>query len=323
MKQDRRKFLKTASLGLSAAFISPYLLQSCESSSNDGSPFHHLGIQLFTVRDLLAVDPVLTLKNIHKIGFKHVETFGLEDDTFWGLSPAELKSVLKENKLSTYSGHYDLADYLDREKGSTDHIERYIEIAHELGQKYIIAPIPPIEKVNDLQPEDYQFMAEQLNKLGEMSKKAGIKAGYHNHHWELKTFGNGTKGLDILLAFTEPDLVEFQLDVFWLEKAGYSALSYFDKYPGRFGLWHIKDMDRNHADPLFGDEPKELTMEELASEIKFAEVGSGAIKYGNIAEEADKAGLKYAFLEQDEIYMEDKFASLKKSYDYIQKNLAR
>lgn len=323
MKQDRRKFLKTASLGLSAALISPYLLQSCESSSSDGSPFHNLGIQLYTVRDLLAVDPVLTLKNIHKLGFKHVETFGLAEGTFWGLSPAELKNVLKENKLSTYSGHYDLSDYLDREKGSTDHIERYIEIAHELGQKYIIAPIPPIEKVNDLQPEDYQFMAEQLNKLGEMSEKAGIKAGYHNHHWELKTFGNGTKGLDILLAFTEPDLVDFQLDIFWLEKAGYSALSYFDKYPGRFGLWHIKDMDRNYADPLFGEEPKELSMEELANEIKFAEVGSGAINYSNIAEEADKSGLKYAFLEQDEIYMDDKFASLKKSYDYIQKNLVR
>ncbi|HLQ99550.1 MAG TPA: sugar phosphate isomerase/epimerase [Sphingobacterium sp.] len=323
MKQDRRKFIKNVSFGLSAALLSPYILQSCKSDIDGKSPFHNLGIQLYTVRDLLAIDAEQTLKNIRKIGFKHVETFGFENDQFWGLSPSALKNILKDNNLSTHSGHYALENFLDKESTERENIENYIEVAHELGQKYIIAPAPSLEKVNDLDAEDYQFMAEQLNKLGEMAKKADIKVGYHNHYWEFKSFANGTKGLDILIAFTEPDLVDFQLDLFWVEKAGFSPQSYFDKYPGRFTLWHVKDMDRNYAEPILEEEYKDLSIEEVSEKIKFTEVGSGAINFTNIIQSAEKAGLKYAFLEQDEIYMEDKFASLKKSYDYIQKNLVK
>src|SRR5699024_2399566 len=108
-----------------------------------------------------------------------------------------------------------------------------------------------------------------------------------------------------------------------VEKAGFSPQSYFDKYPGRFTLWHVKDMDRNYAEPILEEEYKDLSIEEVSEKIKFTEVGSGAINFTNIIQSAEKAGLKYAFLEQDEIYMEDKFASLKKSYDYIQKNLVK
>lgn len=169
-------------------------------------------------------------------------------------------------------------------------------------------------------------MAEQLNKAGEMSKKAGIKMGYHNHFWEFKEFGNGTNGLDVLLAFTEKDLVVFELDMFWITKAGASPQSYFSKHPGRFPLWHVKDMDRafstpldiNKIDPKTGKRDTLDLMETMKS-IKYAEVGSGSIDFTAISHFANESGLKYAFVEQDDIYSPDKYASIKKSYDYVQK----
>lgn len=323
MLQNRRKFIQNASLGLTAAFLSPYILTSCQNNTSNQSPFHNLGVQLYSIRDVLMQDPLSTLKKIASIGYKHVETFGYSEGSFWGLNVEDLKKILKDNKLKTYSGHYDLGKYLTKDGTESENVENYIEVAHELGQKYIVAPVPPMHDINSLSVEDYQYAAEQLNKLGEMSKKAGIKVAYHNHFWEFRNFANGTKGLDIMIAFTDPDLVDFQLDIFWILKAGYTPQSYFEKYPERFPLWHIKDMDRNFTEIVVGDDYDEMPFPDIMKNIKYTEVGSGAIDYVNISQYAAKAGLKYAFVEQDDIYVDDKFASLKKSYDYVQKYIAK
>ncbi len=324
MQNSRRKFLKQAGLGLSAAFLSPYLF-SCEAGKAGSGPFHNLGIQLFSLRDLLAEDPTKTLEMVGKIGYKHVETFGVDAaaGSYWNLPIAELKKILADNGLKTHSGHYDMSKYLSRTQSDKENIEKYIEIAHELGQSYIVAPVTPMDDLNNLKVEDYQYAAEQLNKAGEMAKKAGIKVGYHNHFWEFRSFGNGTKGLDILLAFTQPDLVDFELDLFWIEKAGYTPQSYFEKYPGRFTMWHIKDMDKQFTKPVVGEAYDKAGFMDIIKEIKYTEVGTGAIDFINIANYADKSGLKYAFVEQDDIYIPNKFESIKKSYDYVQKFLAK
>lgn len=322
MLQNRRNFIKTTSLGISAALLSQYIY-SCQNSTTGESPLHNIGVQLFSIRDYIATDPKTTLEHLAKIGYKHVETFGLENDKFWKLSVHELKKLLQDNGLKTYSGHYDLEKYLSKEHSDKENLERYIEIAHELGQEYIIAPVPPMFNLNALEVEDYQYAADQLNKAGEMAKKAGIKMGYHNHFWEFRNFANGTRGLDILIAFTEPDLVDFELDIFWIEKAGYRAQSYFEKYPGRFSLWHIKDMDRSYTDIVVGENYDDMDLEDIMKNIRYSEVGSGAIDYKNITNYAEKSGLKYAFVEQDDIYIDDKLASLKKSYEYVTKHLTR
>lgn len=324
MQHTRRNFLKQAGLGLSAAFLSPYLF-SCQNELSKRGPFHNLGLQLYSIRDLINEDPITTINTVAKIGYQHVETFGLDTaaGTYWQLPLTELKRVLEDNNLKTHSGHYDLSKYLDRKATEHENIEKYIEVAHQLGQSYIIAPVTPMYDLNNLQPEDYQYAAEQLNKLGEMTKKAGIKVGYHNHFWEFRRFGNGTRGLDILIAFTEPDLVDFELDLFWIEKAGLHAQSYFDKYPGRFPMWHIKDMDRAYSNPVVGEGFDNADFEEIMKEIKYTEVGTGTIDFKRIVDYADKSGLKYAFVEQDDIYMPNKFESIQKSYDYIKKHLAK
>lgn len=318
-------------MGLAAVAITPSFF-SCTEEDHTGSPFKNIGLQLFTLRDLIAQDAATVLKHVSKIGYKHVETFGLATDhsSFWGIPIADLKNILRDNGLRTYSGHYDLSKYFTKENDEQENIEKYIEVAHELGQKYIIAPVSPMHNLNALDVTDYQYMAEQLNKAGEMSQKAGIKMGYHNHFWEFKEFGNGTKGLDILLAFTEPDLVDFELDLFWTVKAGQNPHTYFDKYPNRFPLWHVKDMDRSKSAPIEMNnfdartgKRDTISMEAIFPEIRYAEVGSGSIDFGNIIRYGEQSGLQYAFVEQDDIYSDDKFGSIRKSYDYIKKNLAR
>ncbi len=328
MTQSRRNFLKQASLGMMAGLLAPQHFSCKNAATASGSPLKNIGIQLFTLRDLLAQNPTEVLKNLAKIGYSHVETFGVDvaNNAYWGLPIDELKKVLNDNDLKTHSGHYDMGKYLKKDQKDTENIEKYIEIAHNLGQTYIIAPVPPMDDLNKLDVAAYQYMAEQLNKAGEMAKKAGIKIGYHNHFWEFKEFGNGTKGLDILLAFTEPDLVCFEMDMFWINKAGENPQTYFTKYPGRFPLWHVKDMDRAFSTPLDQNKFDEktgkrdtLNLAEVMKDIKFTEVGSGSINYSTLANFANESGLKYAFIEQDDIYMADKYASVKKSFDYMNK----
>lgn len=323
MNNARRKFLKHAGIGISAAFLSPYLF-SCESKKAGTGPFQQIGIQLYTLRDELAQAPIATLEKIAKIGYKHVETFGVDvqKGTFFGLAIKEFKKVLDDNNLQTHSGHYDLSKYLSQTQTDKENVERYVEIANELGQSYVVAPVTPMFDINALKSKDYQYAADQLNKAGEISKKSNIKMGYHNHFWEFRDQPNGTKGLDILIAFTEPDLVDFELDLYWIEKSGLSPQSYFEKYPNRFSMWHVKDMDRGFATPIVGGEQDKLGFEALIKEIKYAEVGSGSIDFANICRYSEKSGLKYAFVEQDDIYISDKFASIKKSYDYVEAKLA-
>ncbi|MGO3193287.1 MAG: sugar phosphate isomerase/epimerase family protein [Sphingobacterium sp.] len=323
MQNSRRKFLRQAGLGLSAAFLTPYL-NSCESKIGNG-PFDNLGLQLYSIRDIVNADPITTLKTIGTIGYKHVETFGVDAQagTYWGLSIAELKKVLNDNNIKTHSGHYDMSKYLSSKYTKSENLEKYIEIAHQLDQKYVIAPVMGMEDLNNLKVEDYQYAAEQLNKVGEMAKKAGIKIAYHNHFWEFRNFANGTKGLDILIAFTEPDLVDFELDIYWIEKAGLNAQSYFEKYPGRFKLWHLKDMDKKFTSPIIGEAYDEAPLDSIFAKIRYTEVGTGAIDYINIAQYAEKAGLEYAMVEQDDIYLPNKFESLKKSFDYVQNYITK
>lgn len=329
MAHSRRNFLRLVGLGLAGGLVAPNLISCGYLDKPSGSPIKNAGLQLFTLRDIINQNPREVLQTVAKIGYRHVETFAADAETnsFFGLAVDEFKKILNDNDLSTHSGHYDLEKFLNSDDSEQENLEKYIEMAHNLGQKYIVAPVPPMHKLNSLAPTDYQYMADQLNKAGEMAKKAGITMAYHNHFWEFKEFGNGTKGLDILLAFTEPDLVTFELDMFWITKAGERVQSYFSKYPGRFQLWHIKDMDRAHSEPIQQNklDPRTgkrdtLDLNEVLDAIKYTEVGSGSIDYTALAPLANESGLKYTFVEQDEIYSPDKYASIKKSYDYLQKN---
>jgi Sugar phosphate isomerases/epimerases len=326
----RRNFLKRASTGMAVAYFAPSLLscgqqQAQDSSSTSPENVREIGLQLFTLRDQIARDLKGTLRRVAEIGYNHVETFGpVAGDggqvRYWGLSTNDLQSILDETGLKTYSGHYDLADFLTPGNGNEDALKAYLDSAAALGQQYIIAPVPPMLLIDRLSVDDYRFMADQLNKGGELAASSGLKIGYHNHFWEFRPFEGGQHGLDVLLSNTDAERVVFELDLFWTEKSGIDSSAFFAQHPGRFPLWHIKDMDKNNAAPVIGPDFDKKPVMEITSAITYAEVGTGTIDFKKIMGEEKTAGLQLAFVEQDLITI-DPYESITKSYQYVRDNL--
>lgn len=261
-----------------------------------------IGLQLYTVRDAMDKDPKAALAHVAKVGYNSVEgaTY-TADEKFYGMSPSEFKKVLKENGLVMYSSHYRLGEDLDKGqavKGTILHDwHRAIDDAAELGLKYMVcAWLSPTERGS---LDHYKKIANDLNVAGEQCKKAGIQLCYHNHDFEFEK-QDGKYPYDILLA-TDKDLVKMEMDLYWIKKAGQNPMTLFKDHPGRFPLWHVKDMDNT---------PQQ----------NFTEVGSGVINFKEIFKYKDLAGMKYFYVEQDKT-PGDPFVSIAKSYAYIKKNL--
>lgn len=326
MTFNRRTFLKQAGLTVAAAYVAPSIL-SCDPKRGPGATQREIGLQLYTLRDQLADSAATTLNRVAEIGYNHVETFGPETRVdgqiqFWGMNPRDLSGQLLANGLKSYSGHYDLSEFLTPGNGNEEALKIYLDTAAELGQKYMIVPIPPMPLIDQMTVDHYHFMADQLNKGGDLAARSGIKIGYHNHFWEFRSLENGSRGLDILLENTEKDLVVFELDLFWSEKSGVDSAAYFQKHPGRFPLWHIKDMDKANTDPVIGPDYDNRPVMEITSAITYAEVGTGNIDFKKIMAQAETAGLQYAFVEQDVITI-DPFESVEKSYVYVKTELLK
>lgn len=321
---NRRSFLKNAAVLGAAAFVSgPQLSIASDLFSPKG--VREIGLQLYTVRDVLSKDVRSTIQKVADIGYRHVETFyGYHKDEteakLWGLSVKEFKDLLKQHQLKTYSGHYQLNDFLSNGNGDDKALKYQIDIAAELGQDYFIVPIPPLDLWDKLTTADFQFMAAQLNKAGELCAKSRLKIGYHNHFWEFRTLADGNKGYDILLKETDPKLVTFELDLFWIEKSGLEAVDYFKQYPGRFSMWHVKDMDKANTAKITGGALDQQPSKDILSGISYAEVGSGNITFKDIFKHEQQSGLKHIFVEQDIIKI-DPFDSIKQSFNYVKKNL--
>lgn len=323
---NRRSFLKKAGLlGTTLLAGSSTLASATEFFEPRG--VREIGLQLFTVRDALAKDVKGTIEKIAKIGYQHIETFynyqtGVPAD-FWGLSPADFHKLQTQNALKSYSGHYQLNDFLTKGNGDDKAFKFQLDIAANLKQNYMIVPIPPLTLWDKMTRSDYQYMAEQLNKAGAISKKSNVKIGYHNHFWEFRDLGNGEKGYDILLKETDPKLVAFEMDLFWIEKSGIQPVHYFNKYPGRFPMWHVKDMDKARVAKITGPKFDHKASKDIFSDISYAEVGSGAIDYKTLFKsQQEKSGLKHIFVEQDVIKI-DPFVSITKSYNYVKSNLLK
>ena len=148
--------------------------------------------------------------------------------------------------------------------------------------------------------DDYKKIAENLNKAGEKCKKAGIQFCYHNHDFEFQAL-DGTIPFDILMGQTDKDLVKAELDLFWVQKAGFNPVELFDKYPGRGVLWHVKDMDKTEKK-------------------SFTEVGNGVIDFNAIFKNAKKSGMEHFFVEQD-VCPGKPVDSITQSIAYVKKNL--
>jgi sugar phosphate isomerase/epimerase len=182
--------------------------------------------------------------------------------------------------------------------GSPDVLNTYIEAAKASGQTYII--VPSLSEDLRAIADQFKAVADKLNKAGELCKAAGLRLGYHNHNFEFNPIG-GTTFYDVLLKETQPNLVDFEMDIYWVVRAGQDPVKMIHEHPGRFPLWHVKDMDK--AKP------------ELNTEI-----GSGSIDFAKIFAVSTTAGLKHLLMEQENFSM-DAYQSITQSATYMNKKL--
>lgn len=264
-----------------------------------------LGLQLYTVRDEVSKDLDKTIAQVAAAGYTQLELYGYDYKTrkFFNRSVQAFSDLLKKNNLKTPSGHYGISDMTYSADYNWDSWKYLIEDAKLLGNKYIV--IPYIDDKHRT-ADDFKRLAERLNKGGELSKAAGITTGYHNHNFEFEKMGDTTV-YDYLLKNTDPSLVKFEMDIYWVEYAGQKPAEWFAKYPGRFPMWHIKDMEAKTE-----GQPKGQT----------CEVGKGVINWKSIFTHQKEAGADYVFVEQEQ-YRRPVFGCIKTSADYMKKNLLK
>jgi sugar phosphate isomerase/epimerase len=290
----RRSFLKTSAL-LSAGLLAAPKLFAYDKK--------YIGLQLYTVRDAMAADPVAALAKVAQTGFTSVEGATYTgSELFYGMSPKDFSNVLKQNGLIMPSAHYRLGEELvngEHQKGTIlNDWKKAVDDAAEAGVQYMVcAYLSQAERGN---LDQYKNIANMLDIAGQTCKDAGIQLCYHNHDFEFIQ-ENGKYPYEILLDTTDKDLVKMEMDLYWVTKANQDPIALIDKHPGRFPLWHVKDMDKT-------------------PEKKFTEVGNGTIDFKKIFTQAKKSGLKYFFVEQD-VCPGDPFASISQSISYIKKNL--
>jgi sugar phosphate isomerase/epimerase len=282
---SRRSFLGQASLLTAGALTMPQLLMAKSNGK--------YGLQLFSLREQLPKDVSGVIAKVAEAGYKQVETFGYsKKQGFWGLSAADFGKLLKNNGLSTPSGHYGMDSFLA--SGQTGELDDAIEAANILGQTYVT--VPYVDERLRKTTDDFQSLANWVNIGSKRVQAAGLKMAYHNHNFEFQEVG-GQMLMDILLKNTDPDLVDFEMDVYWVVAAGEDPLQWLEYYPGRFKLIHVKDMDKND---------QKLN----------TEVGNGSIDFKKILAAAKQDGAKYFIVEQEN-YKIDPYTSIAQSNKYL------
>jgi len=298
---NRRSFISTSIAASFAAVARPAWA---------ADTVHHIdkiGIQLYTVRAAMKTDFEGTIAKVAATGYKEVEFAGIlsPDGGYFGHSPKDVRAILDKNGLSAPSCHagYDIVEKKWPEA---------LDAAHTVGHSYIICPW--IDEKQRVEPDGWKRAAELFNRAGEASKKAGIQFGYHNHSFEFvpsDTIG-GKLPYDFFLAETDPKLVTMEMDLCWISVAGKDPLAYFDKYPGRFPLVHVKDWVK---DGTTSSGYKGAMGQSVEFTGRLADVGQGSIDWKRIFAKSGEAGIKHYFVENDE--PKSAFDDIKICYDYL------
>lgn len=234
------------------------------------------GVQLYTIRGEMEKGVEVALAKVASIGYKEVEFAG-----YFGRTPKQIADALKANGLTAPSVHIPVSVILKDPTAALDAMET-------IGHKYAIMPYLDAAERKTL--DQYKKVADQLNEAGALTKKRGIQMAYHNHDFEFETVG-GEIPYDVLLARCDKNLVQFEMDLFWTNKAKRDPLAYFAKHPGRFPCVHVKDMKGDGT---------------------MTEVGSGTIPFAQYIAKAGQAGIKHYFVEHDN--PKDAYASITASY---------
>lgn len=265
---SRRHFL----LGLGATALTPLALRALpstellEMTATDGAPLRGVGVQLYMLRDAMRTDPEGTLKRIAETGFSEIEWWGR-----WGRTPQQLRATLDAHGLRSPSAHFGLDDLLP------DRLPAVLDAAEVMGQRTVI--VASTTKAQNGTLEAWQRTAAALTTAGRTAAARGIRAGYHNHDYEFQRFGDRTL-LEILLAETDPTVVDLELDCFWAYKAGQDPIAFLTRYRDRITMLHVKDST-------------------AAPEYAQRDVGAGVIDWRTLLRTALAGRVAHLYVEHD------------------------
>jgi sugar phosphate isomerase/epimerase len=293
MSYKRREFLKLTSALASGLALTTVAgkLAGCTSANKISAAPQPFGIQLYTLREDLPKDPKGVLKQLASFGYKQIESYeGDERGMFWGMKNTEFKSYMDDLGMKIISSHTDINKDFERKAAE----------AGAIGMNYLICPYLGPQKSLD----DYKKAADKFNERGEICKKNGLKFAYHNHDYSFQQL-DGQFPQDVMMAATDKDLVDYEMDMYWVVIAGQDPVQWMNKYPNRFRLAHVKDRSKT-----------------LPETEKFASttIGLGNINYPAILSAGKKQGLQYLIVEQERYDGTTPMEAAKANADYM-KNL--
>ena len=305
---NRRKFFHaTGALALGSVMVSR---QASGKALLNFAGSRPAGLQLYTVTTKIEEDLNATLKRIADIGYKELETAGSRKGGYYGMKPKEFAARVKEFGLSWKSHHSGGAPrrpsatpptgpdgkpiVIPPMKNLKDNFQEIVDEVAEGGVSYLVCSSTPIDTMDNI-----KMSIETFNKTGEACKKAGIGFAFHNHVKEFEKVDDQLP-YDMFLSQTSPDIMKMELDLAWVTKAGVDPLELFKKNPGRFPLWHVKDLDRVTQKPV--------------------EVGAGYVDLKRVFADAKTAGLQHIFVEQDAA--PQPLDNIETSYKNLQKLIA-
>lgn len=277
---NRREFVQTASFAAAGILSLPSFLAASKANFS-------LGLQLYTLRDIIRKDPKEVLKKVASMGYKEIEAYGYGDGKIFDMPYQEFSQFVKSLGMKVVSGHYGMSVV----RGNWS---QAVADAKAAGQSYMI--VPYLDEKERTSIEDYKKICGDLNKAGEVCNDQGIRFGYHNHAFEFNPI-DGTIPYDLMLQELDPKKATMEMDIYWVVNAGHDPHKYFEKYPGRFEQWHVKDMDKT-------------------DKSKNADVGTGSINFKSLFAKAKQSGLKHFYVEQ-ESYPVDPLQSAQASATYM------
>lgn len=294
---NRRKFIGAIGV-LGAATVLPTFSWAAATKSK-----YKMGLQLYSVNKDMNNDPIGTLKAVTAMGYQDFEIFGFDNEkgTFYGHKSSEFKKILDDLQVTASSGHFGFSSYLEK---SDDELKRFvdqcIEGSRALGLKYITWPWLAAEQRTI---EKFKLLSGKLNLIGEHVKTAGLGFAYHNHGFEFIE-QDGKNGFDIILKETDPALVKLQMDMYWvMHSSKRSPKALVKDQPGRYVMWHIKDMDKVTRD--------------------YTELGNGSINYAEVLPDPAESGLEFYYLEQGGNFAHSPMRSAADSAKYFVRHLQK
>jgi len=286
---QRRDFVKTAATGIALTAVSGKILGCSSSSLFHTENIKEFGLQLYTLRDVMPKDPKGVLKQVAAMGYKQIESFEGKTGMFWGMTNTDFKKYMDDLGMKIVASHCNIEKDFERKANE----------AAEIDMQYLIdAWVGPQKNI-----DAFKKFANRFNQLGEICKKAGLRFAYHNHDYPFKLV-DGQVPLDVMIQNTDPSLVDFEMDIYWVVTVGEDPIKWFEKYPNRFRLVHIKD--RKKKAPLSDTD---------ASCI----IGQGLINFARILKAGQKKGLKYFIVEQERYDNTTSLQAAKEDAAYLKK----